>query len=290
VSGFSAEWLALREPFDAAARANELVTELRAHLAHDGPLEILDLGSGAGSNLRHLAPLLGGAQRWRLADHDPRLLTAATATTHLWAEQRGANVKREGSALTIAGGGLACEVACEPGDLAELAVVDLPTGGLVTAAALLDLVSRAWLDELARRCRDARAAVCFALSYDGRTTAVPAEPEDDDVLDLFNRHQLGDKGFGTALGPGAAPAAEAAFASLGYEVRVASSDWTIGADAHELQLALLGGWLEAAVEIAPDRRAALTAWHERRRAHVLAGRSTLVVGHVDLVGWLASAP
>jgi hypothetical protein len=53
-----------------------------------------------------------------------------------------------------------------------------------------------------------------------------------------------------------------------------------------MQLALLDGWLEAALEIAPDSRLALTSWHERRRAHVLAGRSRLSVGHVDLVGWL----
>ena len=53
-----------------------------------------------------------------------------------------------------------------------------------------------------------------------------------------------------------------------------------------MQLALLDGWLGAALEIAPERRPALTSWLERRRAHVLAGRSSLSVGHVDLVGWL----
>jgi hypothetical protein len=228
--------------------------------------------------------LLGGAQRWRLADLDPRLLAAAIATTHTWAEERGARVRRNGYTLTIEGP-LACDVQCEPVDLAELPAVELPAGGLVTAAALLDLVSQAWLGELARRCSAARAAVCFALSYDGRTTASPAEPEDAEVLRLFNRHQLGDKGFGAALGPGAASAAERSFAACGYEVRTAQSDWLIGPDAQEMQHALLDGWFAAASEIAPERRDALTAWHERRSAHVTAGRSTLVVGHVDLVGW-----
>ena len=102
VSGFSADWLALREPFDAAARTSALVAELRAHLPRGTPLEILDLGCGAGSNLRHLAPLLGGPQRWRLADHDATLLQAALATTHAWADERGCDVKRAGLALTIA--------------------------------------------------------------------------------------------------------------------------------------------------------------------------------------------
>jgi SAM-dependent methyltransferase len=286
VSGFSADWLALREPFDAAARPSALVAELCTHLTRGAALEILDLGAGAGSNLRYLAPLIGGAQRWRLVDRDPRLLEAALAETHAWADGRGCDVRRAGYALRISGHDLECEVACEPADLAELAVVDLPAGGLVTAAALLDLVSRNWLDELAQRCRAAHASVCFALTYDGRTALEPAEPEDGEVLQLFNRHQLGDKGFGAALGPGAPATAEAAFGAHGYEVRVAPSDWLVGPLEAPLQLALLDGWLGAAGELAPERRAALTAWHERRRAHVAAGRSTLRVGHLDLVGWV----
>jgi hypothetical protein len=52
-----------------------------------------------------------------------------------------------------------------------------------------------------------------------------------------------------------------------------------------MQLALLDGWLGAALELAPESREALTSWFERRRAHVLAGRSELLIGHVDLVGW-----
>jgi hypothetical protein len=286
--GFSAEWLALREPFDAAARAASLVTELSAHLSRGGdhPLEVVDLGAGAGSNLRYLAPLLGGMQQWRLADHDPKLLDAAIATTQAWAVARGEKTTLTAAGLEIRGAAFTCEVRREPVDLANLAAVELPAGGLVTAAALLDLVSREWLDSLARRCRAARAAVAFALTYDGRTTAAPGEPEDPVVLAMFNRHQLFDKGLGPALGMTAADAAEAAFEAHGYELRVATSDWRIGRAEHALQLALLDGWLGAALEIAPESRLALTSWHQRRRAHVLAGRSSLSVGHVDLVGWL----
>jgi hypothetical protein len=289
MSGFSVEWLALREPFDAAARSASLVAALRQRVAGGGrsaPLEIVDLGAGAGSNVRFLAPLLGGTQRWRLADHDPALLEAALATIQPWAPAQGAAAQRLGSRLAVRAAGFTCEVECERSDLADLAAVELPAGGLVTAAALLDLVSRDWLETLAHRCRIARAGVCFALTYDGRTTTDPREPEDATVLAMFNRHQLFDKGFGPALGMRASSVAEAAFEAHGYELGVATSDWVIGREAHAMQLALLDGWLGAALEIAPDSRVALTSWHERRRAHVLAGRSSLSVGHVDLVGWL----
>jgi hypothetical protein len=286
VSGFSAEWLELREPFDAAARSAALVAELYAHLPHGAALDVTDLGAGACSNLRYLAPLLGGVQRWRLADHDPQLLDAALATTHAWAVGRGEDITRDDAALAIRGASFTCDVRSECVDLADLAALELPAGGLVTAAALLDLVSHGWLESFAQRCRSARAAVSLALTYDGRTTVTPTEPEDAAVLALFNRHQLFDKGFGPALGMRAAAAAEAAFEAHGYELRAATSDWVIEPGEHALQLALLDGWLGAALEVAPESRMALTSWHERRRVHVLAGRSQLRVGHVDLVGWI----
>lgn len=286
MSGFSADWLALREPFDAAARSAALVTELRAHLPHGTPLDVIDLGAGAGSNLRFLAPLLGGEQRWLLADNDLKLLDAALATTHDWAKARGGQAARMGAALAIRSADFAAGVRCKLVDLAELESLELPARGLVTAAALLDLVSRGWLETLAERCRSAHAAVAIALTYDGRTAIKPGEPDDAAVLALFNRHQLFDKGFGPALGMRAVGIAENAFEAHGYELRVATSDWLLGPENEALQLALLEGWHGAALEVAPESRLALGSWLERRRAHVLSGRSEVSVGHVDLVGWL----
>jgi hypothetical protein len=291
MSGFSVDWLSLREPFDAAARAAPLVAELRRHVPRGtsaAPFEIVDLGAGAGSNLRYLAPLLGGEQRWRLVDRDRALLHAAIGTTRAWAVSRSAVVSPAGATLTLRAEDFACRVAGEPRNLAgdALASLALPRGGLVTAAALLDLVSTRWLEALAARCEAARAAVCFALTYDGRTVCTPDEPEDTMALDLFNRHQRLDKGFGPALGPTAASAAEQVLATHRYRVLTERSDWDIGPQHSAMQHALLDGWLAAALEVAPEHTAPLTAWHRRRRAHVEAGRSRLVVGHVDLVGWL----
>lgn len=291
MSGFSAEWLSLREPFDAAARAASLVAELRRHVPRgtsSAPFQIVDLGAGAGSNLRYLAPRLGGEQRWRLVDNDRALLHAAVVATRKWAVARGAVVSPPGATLTLRAEDFACRLSGEPRNLAgdALASLALPGGGLVTAAALLDLVSSRWLEALAARCAAARAAVCFALTYDGRTLCTPDEPEDAMALDLFNRHQRLDKGFGTALGPTAAGAAEQVLAKLGFRVLTERSDWDIGPQHAAMQHALLDGWLAAALEIAPEQTASLTAWHRRRRAHVDAGRSRMVVGHADLVGWL----
>ena len=96
---------------------------------------------------------------------------------------------------------------------------DLFTGrDLVTASALLDLVSEYWLGALAAMCREKQSVVLFALSYDGRITCSPTEPADEAIRSLVNRHQRTDKGFGPALGPGAAGQASDLFEALGYRV------------------------------------------------------------------------
>jgi hypothetical protein len=160
---------------------------------------------------------------------------------------------------------------------------------LVTAAALLDLVSEAWLRALAARCRARGAAVLFALTYDGRMQCSPADPEDDGVRDLVNQHQRTDKGFGPALGPDATDVAERCFASVGYQMHREPSDWVLSPESDRLQQQLIEGWADAAMTIAPERSVSIRDWLARRLGHVVSGRSRLVVGHQDLAGWIPTA-
>src|SRR5512145_1693945 len=98
-------------------------------------------------------------------------------------------------------------------DLAQdLEALPLDGRDLVTAAALLDLVSASWLARLATRCAAVRADVLFALTYDGRIEWSPAIDGDARMCELVNLHQRTDKGFGPALGPAATTEAGRIFA------------------------------------------------------------------------------
>ena len=62
MSGFSPEWLALREPADTRARDPGLLGALAASLAGRDSVEVVDLGCGTGANIRAIAPELGATQ------------------------------------------------------------------------------------------------------------------------------------------------------------------------------------------------------------------------------------
>jgi SAM-dependent methyltransferase len=285
MSEFGADWLAMREPFDVDARSPGLIGELAAHWRHAEVIEIVDLGTGTGANVRYLAPRIDGRQRWTVVDRDARLLEAVPSRLAGWAEQRGYRIRVRGPDVTVTGDRFEAEVHTRELDLAgDLDRVVQEGVHLVTAAALLDLVSEHWLARLARDCRAAGAAVLFALTYDGEATWSPEDPDDARVRDAVNRHQGRDKGFGPALGPTAAGCATTLYRAAGYRVVEARSDWRIGAEAGAMQRAVLAGWRAAAAEIEPEGSGAFAGWAARRAAAIARGASALRVGHLDIAG------
>lgn len=241
--GFAADWLALREPADGAARDGELRDRLVAWAAGQARLEIFDLGSGTGSTMRALAPLLPDHQRWTLFDIDPKL-------------------RAEAARLAAGSAHLA---AVEAANLAaDLEAVLAREPDVLTASALIDLCSAAWLDRLATAL-PARTAVYIALSYDGREAWLPDPPHEARALAAFRAHQEGDKGFGPALGPGAAPYLAEALEARGRTVLLRESPWRIAGDS-PLARELARGGAEAVRDMGVLSPAEWSDWRAGRLA------------------------
>lgn len=282
-----AHWLRLREAADWAARSAALTRSIANAVPNQGTLHVLDLATGTGSNLRYLSERLPSPQQWLLVDRSPDLLALVQARTEEWAAERGYEVRPAASGFTIRSERLSCLVETRQLDLNALDDATIFEGRhLVTASALLDLVSDGWVRRLAAHCGAVDAAALFALTYDGRSSCDPAEPEDDMVRELMNEHQHRDKGLGgPAAGPAAMASGERAFEDIGYEIRAGASDWVIEPDAREFQRQLIDGWAQAGTEQQPPLAARIADWRSRRLAHVEAGRSRIVVGHHDLAAW-----
>jgi hypothetical protein len=285
MSSFSPAWLALREGADARARDASLLEPLRALRRPGRTLRCIDLGSGSGANLRYLAPRLGRDQSWLLLDHDPTLLGHTRQALAAWSRLHGHVLTAMGEGLHLEGADFSVSLRWQCCDLAnQFGSLGLAGIDLISASALLDLVSREWIDRLVRRCSRHRCALLIALSYDGQTAWRPTLPADAMVNVLLNRHQARDKGFGVAAGPRAASYLRGDLQAAGYRVLQGPSDWRLGAGDGQLQAALAQGWAQAALEIEPTQRAQIDAWLARRLSHIEGGGSSLRVGHVDLLG------
>ena len=113
-----------------------------------------------------MAKVLDSPQKWLLIDQDTDLLAAAAA------QLEPLDLSVETRALQLL-----------PQTFAGL----LPAQTrLVTASALIDLVSVQWLQALVKEVADNRAALLVVLSYAGRFELSPQHPDDDLLRVLVN--------------------------------------------------------------------------------------------------------
>lgn len=271
---FDADWLALREPADHQARDRGLTRQAAAWLerfyqesvssrGEHRPVVIADLGSGAGSNACYLAPAIGVPQNWTLLDQDAELIGIAST-----------RVRRLDIPFTTVVDRLTTQ------SLEYRVPEDVQ---LITASALIDLVSAQWLEALADCACERRAAVLIVLSYAGDFDLDPSHEDDSRILALVNADQHGDKGDGSALGPDACGMLNRLLGSRGYSVTIEASPWFLAAEQADLQEALLRGWATAALEQSPADEAAITRWLQVRSGQSSRGELIIRVAHLDLL-------
>lgn len=267
MSGFTAEWLALREPHDLAARNPAVLDAVTRSFRSATSLHVADLACGSGSTVRALHAHLPVQQHWDLVDNDSDLLALAC------------NRNRDKD-ITLR------TVRLDLSRNFEEALGG--TVNLITISALLDLVSRNWLGRFLREIGSRHLPVYAALTYDGRTDLSPADEFDAHIVSAVNAHQLTDKGFGPALGPSAASASIAGLESLGYFVVDGKSDWILGPEDCQFQNQMLEGWASAAREMGTLSDSEITDWASRRKAMISEDLSSMRIGHVDFFAFPSS--
>lgn len=270
---FAGDWLQAREAADHRARSVELTQRLEQWAGEtlksdqQNPVRIVDIGTGRGSNVAYLAPALSLPQEWLLIDQDRNLLTEAATKTQQ---------------LNVPFKTLQCRLM--PEDFQGFFPHDT---SVVTASALIDLVSEAWLAALVAEVVAKQAAILIVLSYTGRFTLSPAHKDDSLLRQLVNQHQHSDKGTGAALGPEAAAVLADQLSMRGYEVQVVETPWQLGSKDARLATMLMAGWVTAAkqqsvgAEGITDR---LDAWLAVRKQQLVAGGLEITVCHQDVLG------
>lgn len=243
------EWLELREPADAAARATELVEPI----CQRAPKVIHDLGSGTGSMRRWLAPQLPRPQHWIMYDRDSELLEHARLM--------------DGSVET------------RMTDITRLTAADLAGADLVTASALLDMLTAEEIERIVAACTGARCPALFTLSVTGGVEMAPADPLDAEIADAFNAHQRRRLGDRDLLGPDAVAATAEAFRRHGVSVLTRPSPWRLGPDQADLIAEWFDGWVAAACEQRPDLADPVAQYRARRLTEL----TNVVIHHADLL-------
>lgn len=270
------DWLALRAPADSAARedALPLVERLVRHWEQlvpaastgagtEAPVLVVDVGAGTGANRAWLAGHLPGPQRWILLDHDRTLLDRAVAA----AREEGADV---------------VPVLAGIEQLGRVLEEHPAPRRLVTCSALLDLLTREQVQELARVLAETGVPALFALTVDGEVHLDPPHPLDAVVLGAFEDHQHRRELAGTQ----AVRLVVEAMQERGADVDVVPTPWWVTDQpwAQPLLERFLADRADAAAEHRPDLAAEAHAWLRTRLVDCARHRLRATVGHADVLG------
>ena len=215
---------------------------------------------------RWLAPLLSGPQHWVVHDRDADLLDVAAADLP--------GPAADGAAVTVE---------ARQSDITRLQAGELDGATLITASALLDMLTRDELAGLVGVCTAAECPVLLTLSVVGRVDLTPADPLDARVAAAFDAHQRREVDGRRLLGPDAVAAAVEQFGRLGADVLVRPSPWRLGALEADLAAEWFTGWVGAACEQQIELAAESEAYTRRRLAEAAAGQLAVTVDHADLL-------
>ncbi|NKB35313.1 MAG: methyltransferase type 11 [Pseudomonadales bacterium] len=265
MTGFSLDWLNLREAADQRARDGDLLQKaqqwLQKKTSPQSSLTIVDLGAGSGSTLHAFSSFSRSNPntiKWRLVDYDATLLEEAI-------------LRHQGMH----------ELEIYELDLNELSTLPLGGAQLVTASALIDLFSAKFIDNFVEMLLQSSLGLYSALTYDGTTQWTPEHAMDEVVLSALNQDQQRDKGFGVSLGPTAVKYLEQVLSSNGFKVTTASSAWELDGADSQLVSELINGMSNTVAKDPSLNDELLQEWTRFRKENVTTG--TCKIGHLDLL-------
>ncbi len=168
-------------------------------------------------------------------------------------------------------------------DIARPAPGDLAGASLITASALLDMLSADELAAMLGACTEIGCPILLALTVVGRVGLTPADRLDTRMAAAFNAHQRRTTTAGRLLGPDAVAAAVETLRATGAEVLVRPSPWRL--DAAHADLTPSGSPGGSAPPASrsprwPPRPAPTSSGAWRRRP---SGISRVTVDHADLL-------
>lgn len=302
---FDPDWLLLREPVDARARDSDLMQRAadwamsgaRARFSArtgSGTVRIVDLGAGTGSAARALSPLIPHDQEWTLVERDPNLAAFGEKMMADWSIAGRSGQESRPKSVTFSylqvdlmgGGGLRQDALVEPA--AEHAALVSHLSGLirqadlVSASALFDLCSAAWISAFVQACAQQRVAAWLTLIVDGRKRRRVSDRLHPILDQAFHADMHRDKGFGPALGRSAGGYTIAEFQRAGFEVHSALSDWQLNASDARLYELYEQGYADAASTQRPDLAPKFAQWLQRQQHQIGRGHAAMMLGHVDI--------
>jgi len=278
---FANDWLEERNRFDEAARNPTVEAAFLRFAQEHAPFNIIDIGAGNGGVFTYLSPKLPTEQNWTLVELNPTLLKRARQRLLLWANGNGYTVEKdEQDYLLFTRQARRLSIQLRQGSFLKLnQILPLEAYHAVTASAVADLLSRDMLEDLLQQLHRQQLAFYPTLNYQSMRY-LPAKPQDEAMIEAYERHMQRQQNFGRALGP----SCTTVLRELGTEIYgtspvEGSSPWVLRPTDIAMHRHMLAFMEKSIPEIAP--KLDVTGWADHKRQLLQSQQLHLNVEHTD---------
>ena len=171
---FNNTWLFIREKIDNLSKNKLIIQNINKSLKNYKDINIIDLGTGTGSNFRYLSKKIKyNNQYWTLMDISKSSLKEARANTQINKKIKSISIKNHDV-------------------IQNINTTDFSNYDVVTGSAFLDIMPKKWFKNFHLKNVNTKI-VYFSINYDGYFNFFPKHKLDNSVMNLFNSDQKSKK-------------------------------------------------------------------------------------------------
>lgn len=286
-NNFDIDWLAERYPFDVEARNKTVEQAAVDYLKTDGPVVIVDVGAGTGSNCLYFLDKLQQDQSWIFIEKDPALAPALINRLTEYASFHKYNWSLKDGVYEMLTPFKKVTFKIISDTLFKIGqIVDLSTVDLVVANAVFDLLSKVQISQFLDQLTQNKVACLFTLHYTGMRF-IPEDPFDQSYIDLYDGHMMRPQSFGQALGKMAAAHIVQRFEEANYTLQKGDSSWNVMQDDIKMHYYLLNFMESALSELSypTELQDYFPKWLKYKKELIITRQQRLEVMHLDLFAY-----
>jgi len=279
-------WLALRYDLDCRSRNSVLEKKFIDKMNAIQKPQILDIGSGSGTNILRLAPMINGCQNWTMIDRDVDLVSRIDSH-YKSVSQKPAFGVTELSNHSICFGESKVNYAAITGDFLD------PENEIwhekfdaVVANAVFDLLSEKQFSqfvEIAKeKWQESKPIFYFTINLAEKISFEPVATDDLNYLPLFQNHMERPQFFGSSMGAKSARVMKQVLVESGFSVEDLSSDWNIQRNEKALLTANFD-FIEDAVLTMCEKTHECEQWIKSVREKINDEKTGLLITHNDIL-------
>ncbi len=273
-------WLDERYQCDVNARNKKVEQFCLEHFSSLTKIQIVDVGSGTGSNFINLSEKFNQNQHWTFLEQDKNLILHSLKRIKKEFNQKGFTITQKNDALHLQNLSQEIIIRTVNGSLLDIdKLIDLNNTNLITASAIFDLFSIEQFKVFSNQAHQKKVSVLSTLNY----TAMHFEPptaSDNKFIGLYNAHMKREQSFGTGMGSDCYANMESYYATNNIATITGDSDWDLGISSKKMHAFLLTFMEDSIAELDNVPRK-LQQWIKEKRELSAQAGLKIIVNHGD---------